>query len=87
MTRSKWKTNLSQISLRHKKSNHTVKIWKKNEAIPSFLIGKSVLIYNGKIFKKINVTRNRVGYKFGEFIVTRKFNKKIKKIILKTKKK
>ena len=86
MTRSKWKYNLIKTSLRQKDSNQTIKIWKKNEAIPNFLIGKNILIYNGKIFKKINVTRNKVGYKFGEFITTRKFNKKIKKITVQKRK-
>jgi small subunit ribosomal protein S19 len=80
MTRSTWKNNLAQTSLRQKFSNQTIKIWKKNESIPMFLTGKSVLVYNGKSFKKISITRNRVGYKFGEFTTTRKFNKKLKKI-------
>lgn len=86
MTRSKWKFNLIKTSLRHKLSNQPIKIWKKNEAIAHFLTGKNILIYNGKTFKKINVTRNKVGYKFGEFITTRKFNKKIKKITVQKRK-
>lgn len=86
MTRSKWKFNLIKTSLRQKYSNQTIKIWKKNESISQFLVGKSVFVYNGKLFKKINITRNRVGYKFGEFINTRKFTKKQKKIIQKRKK-
>lgn len=86
MTRSKWKSNIIKTSLRQKLYNKPIKIWKKNEAISNFLIGKNILIYNGKIFKKINVTRNKVGYKFGEFITTRKFNKKIKKITVQKRK-
>jgi len=79
MTRSKWKTNLIKTSLRNKIKNKSIKIWKKNESISKFLIGKTVFIYNGKMFKKFNITRNKVGYKFGEFVTTRQFNKKQKK--------
>lgn len=86
MTRSKWKLNLLKTSLRQKLSKQSIKIWKKNEAIAHFLVGKNVFVYNGKIFKKINITRNRVGYKFGEFITTRNFNRKLKKITPKRKK-
>lgn len=87
MIYSKGKLNLIKTSLRKKKSIQPIKIWKKGEAIAQFLIDKSVFVYNGKMFKKINITRNRVGYKFGEFVNTRKFSKKFKKTIQKRKKK
>jgi len=38
-----------------------------------------VFVYNGKIFKKIYISRDNVGYKFGEFVFTKKSPKKIKK--------
>jgi ribosomal protein S19 len=39
--------------------------------IPFFLIGKRVLIHNGKDYKYILITREKVGYKFGDFCLTR----------------
>lgn len=52
--------------------NFNKKIYKKNSTIPSCLINKDVKIYKGNsyVFKKIN--RLMVGYKYGEFVFTRK---------------
>jgi ribosomal protein S19 len=35
-----------------------------------------VFVYNGKEFKKIYINRSKVGFKFGEFSLTKKFTKK-----------
>jgi ribosomal protein S19 len=43
-----------------------------------FLIGKIVQVHNGKSFQKVTVTRDKVGFKFGSFVSTRKFIKKTK---------
>lgn len=88
MSRSKWKGfyidkflfNQKFIELTRKK------IWSRKSTIPSFLIGKDVYIHNGNKFIKINITREKVGYKFGEFALTRKFTKKEKKNKKKNKK-
>ena len=37
----------------------------------SNLIGKTVLVHNGKEFKKLLITREKIGFKFGEFVFTR----------------
>ena len=50
----------------------------KNSVIPEFMINKTVLVHNGKEFKNVTVTREKVGFKFGEFSVTRKYNVKTK---------
>jgi len=36
---------------------------------------KKIQTYNGKIFKSFFVTREMLGLKVGEFIITRKFGK------------
>jgi ribosomal protein S19 len=38
-------------------------------------------VHNGKEFKKIFITREKIGFKFGEFSFTKKYTKKIKKSI------
>jgi ribosomal protein S19 len=61
------------------------KIWARNNLILSTDIGKNFYVYNGKEFKKIFITREKVGFKFGNFCSTRKFSKKIKTNIKKKK--
>lgn len=78
MRRSKWKGNfidnsVMKLSSQNKKQ---LKIWSRRSVIPAFLIGATVLIYNGKEFKKIKITREKVGFKFGEFCTTRRYKSK-----------
>jgi small subunit ribosomal protein S19 len=39
--------------------------------IPEYL-NKTFQIHNGKIFKKLFITQDMIGHKFGEFVLTRK---------------
>ncbi len=81
MSRSKWKGNfIDQAVLKIKdNSKKQLKLWSRRSVIPSFLIGSTVLIYNGKEFKKVAITREKVGFKFGEFCTTRRYKSKSKK--------
>jgi ribosomal protein S19 len=77
MSRSKWKISFFEQSLL--KSN-TKKVRARSSVIPSCLINKSIFIYTGLDFKKIYVSREKVGFKAGEFALTRgRKSKKIKK--------
>lgn len=73
MTRSIWKGKfiynflLSKKFLKRKRKN----IWTRNSTIPACLIGKRVYIHNGKVFIKSLITRQKVGFKFGQFAYTR----------------
>jgi len=71
MSRSIWKGPFLDNYFFDKNLKKNNKIWSRRSVIPSFLIGKMVFIYNGKIFKKIFINREKVGYKFGEFCTTR----------------
>ena len=77
MSRSKWKGPFINKSLLKKKFK--VKVWSRSSTIPYYLIGFSVFVYSGKEFKKIFITREKIGFKFGEFVSTRKLKKKDKK--------
>jgi len=81
MSRSKWKGNFIDQSVLKVSDNSKkqIKIWSRRSVIPSFLIGDTVLIYNGKEFKKVAITREKVGFKFGEFCTTRRYKSKSKK--------
>ena len=80
MRRSKWKGNyidnsiLKLSSLTKKKRQ--LKVWSRRSVIPAFLIGATVQIHNGKEFKKVQITRDKIGFKFGEYCTTRKYKSK-----------
>lgn len=83
MTRAKWKGPYVDLNVLKDKK----KIWSRSSTIPGILIGKSVLIHNGREFKRILITRDKVGFKFGEFSFTRKHIPKQNNNSLKQKKK
>lgn len=86
MVRSNWKGNFISKCLLKKIINN-VKIWSRYSVIPSHLIGLYVFIHNGKEFKKVLITREKVGFKFGDFALTRKYISKAKSSKIQTSKK
>jgi ribosomal protein S19 len=81
MSRSKWKGMFCNLKLFKFPLKKNLKIWSRSSNIPFFLLGKIVFVHNGKDFRKIFITREKIGYKFGEFSFTRKLGlrKKIKR--------
>lgn len=83
MSRSIWKGPFSSKSLlkRGVLKKKAAKIWSRSSVIPALLINKSVLVHTGLTFKRVVITRDKVGYKFGAFATTRQHykNKKDKK--------
>lgn len=79
MSRSKWKGHFVDISF-NEGSQKNIKIWSRRSTIPFNLIGTYVLIHNGKEFKKVYITREKVGFKFGEFAFTRKYTSKYRNL-------
>ena len=47
------------------------KTWARNSVITPEMIGHTLLIHNGKKFVSREVTQDMVGYKIGEFALTR----------------
>ena len=76
MSRSSWKfpivlkENLNFILKKNKSKN--IKIIERNAIITSEFLNKKVSIYNGKVFINVFIDKNKIGYKFGEFVYTRK---------------
>ena len=72
MARSVWKKSFFESfffkRLRVEKKNY---IWSRSSVIPQSLIGFTVFVHNGKVFKKLKITRDKVGFKFGSFVNTR----------------
>lgn len=78
MSRSKWKGQFidkSVLKLENKSLSY-IRIHSRSSVIPEFLIGQTVHIYNGKDYKKLTISRECVGHKFGEYSFTRKFTAK-----------
>lgn len=78
MSRSKWKGSYLQKSLlidflkaknMNKKDIYTYS--RKSIIIPLF-VGFTFHVHNGKSFIKVNVTKEMLGFKLGEFSPTRK---------------
>jgi ribosomal protein S19 len=91
MSRSKWKgpfvektllkfflANMSPI--KNQKSK-IIEIQSRCSTILPIFSGKSIKVHNGKQYVLLNITKEMAGYKFGEFVPTRRrfFYKKTKK--------
>jgi len=95
MSRSKWKgpfLNYSLLILKRKlklklkrrsRALNLIHIWSRNSIIPQFLVGQKVAIYTGKFWRRIVITQERVGFKFGEFADTRKHTKHTSRRVVK----
>jgi small subunit ribosomal protein S19 len=54
-------------------------IYSRSSTISKFFINKLVHVYTGKELKKVYISSDHIGYKFGEFAPTRKKHVVIKK--------
>jgi small subunit ribosomal protein S19 len=71
MSRSKYKGPFFKVNLIEDEPKW-IKIHNKNLSILPEYVNRFVNIYNGKTFINIKITEKMIGYKFGEFINTRK---------------
>lgn len=76
MGRARWKGPFIHSKfLKNKNKNNmsdlSVFIMSRASVVLSAFVGYKVLIHTGKVFKKVFITREKVGYKFGEFCATR----------------
>jgi ribosomal protein S19 len=81
MSRSSWKKPVT-LNENFKKfsSKKPIKIMKRNFRIGDSFLNKKVTVYNGKVFVNIFIDKKKIGYKFGEFVYTRKLcQHKVKK--------
>ena len=54
------------------KKNKKIKIFKASFFISSNFLGKNVLVYNGNEFIPLLIKSEMIGFRFGDFITTRK---------------
>ena len=87
MSRSKWKGAFlvkKFLNLKQSIKNNS-KIWSRSSSIPKSLVGKTLLVHNGKTFKRVIISRERVGFKLGSFSSTRMYTSKYNKNLIKPK--
>jgi ribosomal protein S19 len=78
MSRSNWKgpvfnKNLFSLILSQENFlNWNKKIKKRNCTLPFVSTEDKVNIYNGNVFKRVTITKERTGFKFGLFSDSRK---------------
>ena len=73
MSRNNKKSPFFKYNLINKKKKW-IQIFNKNLVIMPQDIDVNYNIYNGKTFIKLKITKDMLGYKFGEFINTKKKN-------------
>ena len=71
MSRSKWKGNFLNTVLL-KKTKILTNITQRNSTIPSTYLNNFISIHTGKEFKKLFISKEKIGLKFGMFAYTRK---------------
>ena len=71
MSRSKWKGSFFNIALL-KNKNTPNQIFTRESSIPSKYINTYISINTGKEFRRIFISKEKVGLKFGTFAYTRK---------------
>jgi len=79
MSRIKTKGIFFKVKLT--KDKEWIKIYNKNLTILPEYINKIINVYNGNSFINIKISKDMIGYKFGEYIYTKKkfsYKKKIK---------
>lgn len=50
-----------------------IKTWSRRSTITPEMIGLTFNVHNGRVFVPVYITENHVGYKLGEFSLTRTF--------------
>jgi len=69
----KLKFNLENLLLDQKaKFNRNVCFWNRSSTINKNLLNNKTIVYNGYRFLYLNVNTDIVGYKFGDFVRTRR---------------
>ena len=76
MSRSIWKGVFVNSAFFKRPFEKKKLVWSKSSTILGNSKGNIIFVYNGKEFKKLFVTSAKLGFKFGQFIFTRKYNQK-----------
>jgi small subunit ribosomal protein S19 len=77
MSRAKWKGPfLDWQTLISSKKIFFPNLWSRSSMVPKKFTDTIVCVHNGQEFKRVVLTRHKIGYKLGEFSFTRKLKSK-----------
>jgi small subunit ribosomal protein S19 len=72
MKRSVWKGPFLDLALfKQVKNSKFVRTRSRASTILPFMLGKTIGVYNGKKYISVKITEEMLGFKLGEFIMTR----------------
>jgi ribosomal protein S19 len=75
MSRAKWKGPFMDCHTLIKKKIYP-NLWLRSSVIPNRLVNTIVSVHNGKEFRRVIITKEKIGFKLGEFSFTRKLQLK-----------
>ena len=52
-----------------------IKTWSRDCSVTPEMVGFTFAVHNGKLFVEVYITEDMVGYKLGDFALTRKFTR------------
>lgn len=84
MGRAKWKGPFVDLYTLTKKKTYP-NLWLRSSVIPKRIVNSIVCVHNGREFRRVIVTKEKIGFKLGEFSFTRKL--RFKKVLKKSKSK
>lgn len=84
MGRAKWKGPFVDLYTLTKKKTYP-NLWLRSSVIPKRIVNSIVCVHNGREFRRVIITKEKVGFKLGEFSFTRRL--RFKKFLKKSKSK
>ena len=75
MSRAKWKGPFMDYHTLIKRKTYP-NLWLRSSVIPNKIVNTIVCVHNGKEFKRVIITKEKIGFKLGEFSFTRKLQLK-----------
>lgn len=61
------------LKAKETKDNKPIKTWSRRSTIIPEMIGFTFNVHNGRVFIPVYITESHIGYKLGEFALTRTF--------------
>ena len=65
-------TEQEKTLLKKLKQKDQIKTHCRDMVIPPEMVGKTILVHSGKVFEAVRVSKEMLGHRLGEFILTRK---------------
>jgi len=61
------------VEVKNNNKREVIKTWSRRSTVVPEMVGLTIAVHNGKKFIPVFVTENMVGYKLGDFSLTRNY--------------